>query len=718
MDSLVLNSGIISTIGDWIGNLFITLFMMIDSVVYMCINWMYRIFMLIAKVNLFENSNALETIINRMYIIVGIAMLFIFAYNLILLIMNPEGKQLGNMANVVKKAIVSIIVVIFLPLIFGYLTTIQNHILESNVIGQIILGTSNDSDYETINKYAGVKASLDIFSAFYHPNDQTVISCKNEMNDANSDSKDICAKYVNAYNTAYNNGKISEFIWDDDLREELRNDKMEYTYILSTVAGVLALWMFVSFALDIGVRVAKMAFYEIISPIPVMMRILPNDKMFDKWFNGIKETFLSIFVRLAIIYFCVYAITLVPDIVSNIVVKAKGESFVLASLATVVVILGILQFAQEAPKLISDLFGGSGNVKFGVRKKLTDNKLAMAGMGLGASGAVGLASNVRKMFSADRDPETNKIKKVHFNPSNPFRGVVKGAAVGGIQGYKSKTFGELGGAITEGRDATSDVNNKYKSRRQTGADAIHKKNLDSSERADDFKWGDKARGIPVIGKMTGAAIDAVTESMAGRGVNVKNASINAGKSVLDYLNAGSETSSAAEKNINSAINALDKTFKSFSRGISPIEDTAKAWREAYDVDGKIPKALNAKLEELIANGKNDKITAKSVQECTREEVLEGIKEWQKDSKMSQYESNFNANEKALDAFRDTIMSALKEAAPYMSVDAKAKIDFDKIQNSSGEELARALDSAKTTLNNEKKYIDAMRFQKAEEGKKS
>jgi len=447
MSNLVLNAG---WLGDWFYGIWINLMLLIDNVIYVFINWMYRIFMLVAKVDIFGGGAEIEAITRRIYVIVGIAMLFIFAYNLILLIINPEGKQLGNMAKVVQRAIISIILVTLLPLLFSYLTTIQNHVLESNVIGQIILGTSSDADIQTTNKKAGVKAALDIFSAFYHPKGQTYNTCK-----SNSGAHELCDEYVSAFDTAYQNDDISTFIWDDDLKDGAKEDKMEYNWIISTAAGVFALWMFVSFALDIGVRVGKMAFYELISPIPVMMRILPNDKMFDKWFKGITSTFISLFVRLAVIYFCMYAITLVPEILTNMW-ASNGDNLVLLALANVVVILGILKFAQEAPKLISDLFGGSGDLKFGITSKVKDNKLAMGAMGAIGAGFGGMTGNAWNSWKT-----MGKGKGFKHNAGALFGGVTSGIGglAGGVRrgatsGYKATTFEGLGDGITQSKQDT------------------------------------------------------------------------------------------------------------------------------------------------------------------------------------------------------------------------------------------------------------------------
>ena len=414
MSNLVLNAGIFSTVGDWFKNLWISLWLMIDNVIYLFIDWMYRVFILVAEIDIFGGGDQIKEITERLYLIVGIAMLFIFAYNLVLLIINPEGNQLGAMGKVVKNALISIIFVTLLPLIFSWLTTIQNHVIESNVIGHVIFGSSS-KDLNS-NKQYGLDASFTIFSAFYHPEGDTHYSCCYKKNGTSS----MCSTYCAAYDDAMQNESISNFIWNDELKKGVLNGDMEYNYIISSIAGGFALWMFISFALDIGIRVGKLAFYEVIAPIPVMMRILPNDKMYPKWFDGITKTYFSLFIRLAVIFFCMYAITLVPDVLDGMWAD-RGDNVIILGLANILVILGILKFAQEAPKLIGDLFGSGGGLDFSIGKKYKE-----AGKPLG---------RVRDTAKAGIYGATTAEK----GAGNRFKGFFAGAGRGARYGYDEGT---------------------------------------------------------------------------------------------------------------------------------------------------------------------------------------------------------------------------------------------------------------------------------------
>lgn len=502
-----------------------SIWLSLNSMVYGLISTLYQLFVTVANVSLFSDE-VFEQITGRLYVIMGIAMLFIFAYNLILMIINPEEKKsTGQTTKIVKETIISLVLIILLPTIFKYMSIFQYHVLNSGIIGQIILGDStseDDCDYadmEMLNTHidaekqdvsigtyclkggaggaavgaaggavvgavatpvgsgvagliggaggaivgcvggtivGGVKqiatwfgykddqitANLSgacqlynalpdaekgarivaptIFSAFYHPTKFGYNDCVNYLKTCGDDSgcdytfdegntssdeikngkidtddeKKICAFYVYDVDMAKYSGSMSVFNEDSEFINRIKGDEeiFEFNYFLAFLAGGLALWMFFCYTYAIGKRVAKLGFLQIVSPITVMMRIVPKQKeaIFDKWLKELINTYLDVFIRLVIIYFCLFGVSLVPDVISNLFKSASG-GFVMASLASVVVILGILQFAQEAPELFKQFFGGGkGNFSLkSPKKQFGENKLAMAGVNAFRGGIYG-----------------------------------------------------------------------------------------------------------------------------------------------------------------------------------------------------------------------------------------------------------------------------------------------------------------------------------------
>lgn len=427
-------------IQQWIWEAINSIWFMLCDWIYSFISFIYQVFMKIASVNLFS-IEIFKEITGRIYVVMGIAMLFIFAYNLVLMIINPDDKKsTGNTTKIVKETIIALVLIILLPTVFRYMTVFQNHILSSHIIESIILGAKSDSGTEdcnfdnftvindavdkeatkTLTEYCTKYSNLEIsqkgaylvaptlFTAFFAPTDYSYNDClayvKGETHDSaidTDDDKKLCAKYVYDVNMAKFSGGILPFIGMDGVYTDAMDDGFfDFNYLMAFIAGILAVYMFFCYTMEIGVRVAKLGFLQLISPIPVMLRIIPKQKeaFYDKWFKNLLNTYLDVFIRLAIIYFAMFAISLVPDVMAMLLGANYGKGLI-GALAAVVVILGLLKFAQEAPALFKEFFGNAG--RFSLKNPLKDNRgldIARAGI-YGATTGQGFKGRVGGFFS-------------------------------------------------------------------------------------------------------------------------------------------------------------------------------------------------------------------------------------------------------------------------------------------------------------------------------
>ena len=488
----------------WLWETINGLFLILCDFLYRLIGLLYQVFDAVARTNLFS-EDIFNQITSRIYVVMGIAMLFIFAYNIILMIVNPEDKKsIGNTSKAVKETIISLVLIVLLPTIFNYLYIFQNHVLSSNIIGQIILGTTyktggncDPDDYDCTCDFEGygldsytthdtwnlgllglpfiggsISGSVDIqgtlekacvhyregddmtdskrgaysiapmlMQAFYRPTHFTYDECVQYLQGDTSlitddEDKNICVNYFFDVNAARYSGDVSAFVRDSYLKNVVSDsdkNNLEFDWLLAVVAGVLAVYMFFCYAMEIGVRVAKLGVLQLISPIPVMMRIVPKQKegIYDKWFKQLRTTYLDVFIRLMIIYFALFAISLVPEVIEKLFASLSVSSpnpFVQV-LAVVFVVLGILKFGQDAPGLLKDLFGGMGGGSFALRspkKQLTDNKALMGG--LGAVGtlrnrALNHVGNYKRIMQDDKKTNVDKFKaygKNTLSMLNPF----------------------------------------------------------------------------------------------------------------------------------------------------------------------------------------------------------------------------------------------------------------------------------------------------------
>ena len=506
-----------------IADVWMSIWLSLNDVVYSVIELLYKVFMAVADVNLFSDE-AFKSIASRLYVVMGIAMLYIMAYNLIKMIINPEDKKTtGQMTTMIKEIMISLSLVILLPKIFSYMHIFQKNILESNIIGQIIIGdsggTDDDCDYDgytliddltdlgeahdesflnwktivTLGMYQLYLNTQDqspsqqlsqfceiymdqspamrgastiaptLFSAFFHPVGYTYYNCADYIYECEDDKdcetdyietddqKEMCAHYFYGVNMARFVGSLKPFNSDSKFYSKAKSDddSFEFNYLLAFIAGILAIYMFACYSMAIGVRVAKLGFLQIISPIAVMMRIIPKKKeeVYGVWFKQLVDTYIDVFMRLVIIYFCLFSISLIPDIMEKLLVKAEGNVMVWV-LSEVIVILGILKFAGDAPDLLKQFFKASGNFSLkSPKKQLSENKLAMGTIGAaGAMVKTGVGNGIRA-FSSAREAGASKTGSALSALRHGIGGGAAGVFRGFKEGYKTGDLKDMNSAI-------------------------------------------------------------------------------------------------------------------------------------------------------------------------------------------------------------------------------------------------------------------------------
>ena len=466
--------------GYWISDAFYGILLTLDYIVYICINFSYQLFEVVSKVEIFSNDE-LALITRRVYMILGIVMLFVFAYNIILAILNPDtvnGKDDKSFKGMVKNLVVSVVLLITFPLICRYLQIFQNHIVEDNTLGKVITGSTVGSDY---TKKAALEVPVTIFTAFYHPLSEngeavTMFECQHQgessyVNDAgktieltNIGTAELCDKYVELAEKAATGNifDLNKFMNNKELKHGIADGKMEYLWLVSTIAGGLAAYMFLSFSLDLGVRAAKLAVLKLIAPVPIFVKVFPKQKsMYDKWQGEFIKTYLQVFERIIVIYFAIEVISFIPKIDWT----AGGGGWFINCIASVVIILGILKFAKEAPKLLEDLFG-TKIPELSIKKKLNDNEYAKRAASLGGA----LAGNVinstinngKKIVEGFKNKDWKGVAggvagTILGNPISNLNAARRGWQNGNVDNWR-----QVGGAITESRAQNEADMNKLK----------------------------------------------------------------------------------------------------------------------------------------------------------------------------------------------------------------------------------------------------------------
>ena len=390
--------------------------LLIDGAIYNLIDYVYDIFDFLAGINIFDQSDYNE-IVDRIYVILGLFMLFVLAYSLLRAVISPDdfAKGEASFPNLIKNVIISLVIIVLLPTVFSVAYNIQNVILNNETIPRLILGDNYEINEETYNTSAGKTMALGVFNAFFYPN---AIICTDGASDQLTDEQlNACKENIMSSNFTWylpstwgdeehSLADIENYVLDGasftnftQFSDAVAENQISYTPLVSTLAGGFLLYLLLNFCFDLAVRVVKLAFYQIIAPIPVICRVIPGGKMkdvFSKWVRQVISIFLEVFIRIAIMYLGVFIIVTIKDNFSSL--NFGDLSFAQKNITYALLIMGVIIFIRQAPKLLGELLNlDTGGMKLGLM-----DKLAMGGV-FAAGGAVGsLISSRGNAFAAVR----------------------------------------------------------------------------------------------------------------------------------------------------------------------------------------------------------------------------------------------------------------------------------------------------------------------------
>lgn len=462
---------IMNAVTDWANNSFHHFLLWIDSAVYWLAAKAYKLFIILSSARIFEDD-FYQNFANRIYAIIGVFMLFYFAYSLLSALVDPDKLTKGDksFSKIAGNFIVSLVMIGLLPSIFTYAYRMQNYILSTNVIGTIIFGTpmknvnstgTSTTTNDTIANYGNSMAFI-VLNAFLNPENINQAGGKDASQQVENwfDVKQDIIKNgdfsgIAGFSENVSKGKATL----DSNGQEIggKNNLVVMTYypVISTIAGAYLCYIMVSFCLDLGLRIVKLAFCQLIAPIPILMRALPGQKgTFDKWLKLTLSVYFEVFVRVATVYIGVYFISQLASGGASSIISTYMKAGGMWLLALVFILLGILTFVKQAPKMISDMLGiDTGNMKLGIKDKLKAGGFFAGGAMLGA-GAVGLARNLNHGIGYSANSFKNSIGQ--FKDGHVLKGLM-GAGKGVIGLGQGALSGVAGGISAMGHAASAGV---------------------------------------------------------------------------------------------------------------------------------------------------------------------------------------------------------------------------------------------------------------------
>ena len=354
-------------------------FAWLDYAVYQFVSILMQAIFDIANFTLSEGI--FEKLINRVYLILGIFMLFKITISLLTYLVNPD--KISDKENGIGKLSVRVVLVlimlIMLPSGFQILNDVQSALLPS--IPRLILDSNSiDSTNGNISR-TGKNIAASIWGAFYtdnadcigsEPDGMTVYWNKGvEATEDQIKSIDMLKYYrdnvnlmcqVNSSSTAY---------------------QYEYTPLISTIAGGFMCYVLIGICITVAIRMFKMMILRMIAPIPIISYVDPKsskDGAFSKWVKTLTSTWIELFINLGILYLIVFLVdSLLLNTTSELWNATQGFGFVRKSFFIVFVIMGLFAFARQAPKFIMDALGIKNQGNF--MRAMGLSSVALGGIG-------------------------------------------------------------------------------------------------------------------------------------------------------------------------------------------------------------------------------------------------------------------------------------------------------------------------------------------------
>jgi hypothetical protein len=378
----------------------------------------------------------IEDFAGRVYVFVGIIMLFKVTFSLISYLVNPDAitDKNNGAGNIAKNIIITLFLIIFVPYGFDLLYNAQSAIVTDNLIPRLILGTTdasvdsqsliidanlcvdNDGNYITseisdVGSYIALVTFKPFFQVYEDQVDDFPSETKKIICSETTNVKDLLA-YRNIDTAILNTGRY----------------RIDYSFFMSTAAGILVMLLLLDFCFDIAMRCIKLGFLEIFAPIPIVSYIDPKsgkDGMFKKWYREVFSTWARLFIRLIILFFVVYVISIVNN---NIETVENSEH---AMWIMLFLVIGALMFAKKAIPLIEDILGikFDHSIELNPFKKIRDQavggktlaalpgKTLTAGIGLATATGGAIAGQIgkrKKMNEAknELDTETKNLERL------------------------------------------------------------------------------------------------------------------------------------------------------------------------------------------------------------------------------------------------------------------------------------------------------------------
>ena len=406
--------------------LFYGVSLLFNSFIYPIAATSYTLFPLMAHANFSSLGEQFQLVVNRIEVFVGVFMLFVVAFNVLQYMIDPD-KNSSATSKLIMKVVVSLVLLVSSSFIFSLFDDLQNALIgrgSDNLIEVILFGedpetnlfipSETKSPYESYSQ-VGRSIAYNIFFAMYA---NGYGNGKTERQHIVNGDKSFISILANFGSTLFNAANLE--LGEDNI---FFNGTIVYHYpILAEVVGLFLIVVFVTFAIDIGVRNFTLLFLRILFPIAALGYLIPKkgEGILTKFVSSYVSTYLELFVKTFTIYLILYMILWVMNLLfggslTSVFDDIGTDGIVKVLLLILLIVALFLFFFKGFPKLMEEIFGIKMNNSLGgaIGKALG---FAAAGAGLmagGIAGAIkggkgagfggamrGMASGAKRMASA------------------------------------------------------------------------------------------------------------------------------------------------------------------------------------------------------------------------------------------------------------------------------------------------------------------------------
>lgn len=341
----------------WILDVFNKISLIFDSFVYTLAGWLFNAFLDLCKYNITTELGDFQVVIDRIKVFIGILALFVLIKSLLEVMADPE-KLSANGESIIKNVVTSFALLIIFPFIFEVLNGFQIAVVENDTIMRLVLNEEmieasevEDGLFWTMNNSGNIYMNNVFLLFFRYDDDVTFMDVVGSL--ANGGPLSIILDLSDAVF-----GTVSSAI--DAVRKGspilallpfCNSSLIEYQYpIISTIVGLVFCYYFFQLAIGVGIRLFKLFLLQVVAPFPIIMNINPSTQGYlKKYTSYLTSTYIDLFVRMFIVML-VYP--LIGFILDKINTESSGNLVI-----NLMLIIAMLKFAKEFPKMISDLFG-------------------------------------------------------------------------------------------------------------------------------------------------------------------------------------------------------------------------------------------------------------------------------------------------------------------------------------------------------------------------